>query len=36
MQFFGHVKIDGATGQMAVTLRDRNDAALWSATLEPK
>jgi alkaline phosphatase D len=36
MQFFGNVKIDGATGQMAVTLRDRNDVALWSATLDPK
>jgi alkaline phosphatase D len=36
MQFFGHVKIDGATGQMTVTLRDRADTALWSTTLEPK
>jgi alkaline phosphatase D len=36
LQFFGHVKIEGATGQMAVTLRDRNDVALWSTTLEPK
>ena len=36
MQFFGHVKIDGATGQMTVTLRDRADAALWSTTLDPK
>jgi len=36
MQFFGHVRIDGATGQMTVTLRDRADAALWSTTLEPK
>jgi alkaline phosphatase D len=36
MQFFGHVKIDGKTGQMTVTLRDRADVALWSTTLEPK
>src|ERR1700761_4855065 len=36
MQFFGHVKIDGATGQMIVTLRDRADVALWSTTLDPK
>jgi alkaline phosphatase D len=36
MQFFGHVGIDGKTGQMTVTLRDRADVALWSTTLEPK
>ena len=36
MQFFGHVKIDGATGQMTVTLRDRADVALWSTTLDPR
>jgi alkaline phosphatase D len=36
MQFFGHVKIDGASGQMTVTLRDRADVALWSTTLDPK
>jgi alkaline phosphatase D len=36
MQFFGHVRIDGATGQMTVTLRDRADVALWSTTLDPK
>jgi alkaline phosphatase D len=36
MQFFGDVKIDGATGQMTVILRDRADAALWSTTLDPK
>ncbi len=36
MQFFGHVKIDGATGQMVVTLRDRADVALWSTTLDPR
>ncbi len=36
MQFFGHVKIDGKSGQMTVTLRDRADTALWSMTLEPK
>jgi alkaline phosphatase D len=36
MQFFGHVKIEGATGQMTVTLRDRADVALWSTSLDPK
>jgi alkaline phosphatase D len=36
MQFFGHVKIEGATGQMTVTLRDRTDVALWSTRLDPK
>lgn len=36
MQFFGHVRIDGPSGQMTVTLRDRADNALWSTTLEPK
>ncbi|UWU77178.1 alkaline phosphatase D family protein [Bradyrhizobium huanghuaihaiense] len=36
MQFFGHVKIDGGSGQMTVTLRDRADVALWSTTLDPK
>ncbi|HVD74473.1 MAG TPA: alkaline phosphatase D family protein, partial [Xanthobacteraceae bacterium] len=30
MQFFGHVRIDGASGQLTVTLRDRADVALWS------
>jgi alkaline phosphatase D len=36
MQFFGHVEIIGATGQMRVTLRDRADNALWSTTLDPR
>jgi alkaline phosphatase D len=36
MQFFGHVKIDGQTSQMTVTLRDRDDAALWATVLDPK
>jgi alkaline phosphatase D len=35
-QFFGHVAIDGATGAMTVTLKDIDDRALWSTTLEPK
>jgi alkaline phosphatase D len=35
MQFFGHVRIDGSSGQMTVTLRDRADTALWSTTLDP-
>jgi alkaline phosphatase D len=36
MQFFGDVRIEGASGQMTVTLRDRADVALWSTTLDPK
>jgi alkaline phosphatase D len=36
MQFFGHVQIEGKTGRMTVTLRDRADVALWSTTLDPK
>ncbi|BBB95240.1 phosphodiesterase/alkaline phosphatase D-like protein [Bradyrhizobium elkanii USDA 61] len=36
MQFFGHVKIDGKSGQMTVSLRDRVDAELWAITLDPK
>ena len=36
MQFFGHVRIDGGTGQMTITFRDRADTELWSTTLDPK
>jgi len=36
LQFFGHVAIDGATEVMTVTLKDVDDRALWSTTLEPK
>ena len=36
LQFFGHVAIEGASGRMTVTLRDRADTALWSTTLDPK
>jgi alkaline phosphatase D len=36
LQFFGHVAIDGCTEQLTVTLRDCNDAALWSRTLKPQ
>ena len=35
LQFFGHVRIDGATEQMKVTLKDTADADLWSVTLDP-
>ena len=35
MQFFGHVKVDGKTKQMTVTLRDVADQALWSTTIDP-
>src|SRR5215831_15033417 len=36
LQFFGHVAIDGATELMTVTLKDVDDRALWSTTLQPK
>jgi alkaline phosphatase D len=35
LQFFGHVKVDGKTEQLTVTLRDTADTALWSRTLDP-
>ena len=36
LQFFGHVSIDGETEEMTVSLRDVDDHALWSTTIEPK
>ncbi|MGZ3408894.1 MAG: alkaline phosphatase D family protein [Xanthobacteraceae bacterium] len=36
LQFFGHVAIDGETEVMTVSLRDVNDAMLWSTAIEPK
>lgn len=36
LQFFGHVKIDGMSEVMTVTLRDADDASLWSVDLEPR
>ena len=36
LQFFGHVAIDGPTQVMTVTLKDWDDRALWSVSLEPK
>jgi alkaline phosphatase D len=36
LQFFGHVRIDGATGQMTVTLKDVADADLYRVTLDPE
>ena len=36
LQFFGHVKIDGATGEMTVTLRDIADQNLYQVMLPPK
>jgi alkaline phosphatase D len=35
LQFFGHVRIDGRTGAMTVTLKDVADANLFRVTLEP-
>ncbi len=35
LQFFGHVRIDGNTEQMTVTLKDVADADLWRVTLDP-
>ncbi|ACB95136.1 alkaline phosphatase D family protein [Beijerinckia indica] len=34
-QFFGHVTVDGVTGQMTVRLKDRANTDLWSVTLDP-
>jgi len=36
LQFFGHVAIDGASGQMTVTLKDIDDRSLWTKTLDPE
>jgi alkaline phosphatase D len=35
-QFFGEVEIDGASGNLTVTLRDVADQALWSRTLQAR
>ena len=35
MQFFGHVRIEGRSGQMHVTLKDVADADLFKVTLDP-
>jgi alkaline phosphatase D len=35
LQFFGHVRIDGRTDQMTVTLKDASDADLYRVTLDP-
>ena len=35
LQFFGRMAIDGATGCLTVTLKDVEDRALWSTTLDP-
>ena len=35
LQFFGHVAIDGATQTLTVTLKDVENRALWSITLDP-
>lgn len=35
-QFFGEVAIDGASGNLSVTLRDASDRALWSRTLQAR
>ena len=36
LQFFGLVRIDGATEQMTVSLRDASDTDLWRTTLDPR
>ncbi|WP_374369714.1 alkaline phosphatase [Dongia sp.] len=36
LQFFGHVKIDGKTEVMTVTLRDADDQKLWAIDLTPE
>ena len=35
LQFFGHVRVDGTTRQLTVTLRDVADTALWATTIDP-
>ena len=35
LQFFGHVAIDGVSGELSVSLKDVADRKLWSITLEP-
>ena len=35
LQFFGHVRIEGGTEQLTVTLKDTADADLWRMTLDP-
>lgn len=34
-QFFGEVEVDGRTGQLTVTLRDVDGAAIYTRTLDP-
>jgi alkaline phosphatase D len=36
LQFFGRVDIDGKTGVMTVTLKDVDNADLWSVDIEPR
>jgi alkaline phosphatase D len=36
MQFFGHIAIDGTTGELTVSLKDQDDTVLWSRKLEPR
>lgn len=35
-QFFGEVEIDSASAELTVTLRDVEDHALWTRTLQPE
>ena len=34
-QFYGHVRIDGRSEQMIVTLKDAGGASLWATTIDP-
>jgi alkaline phosphatase D len=34
-QFYGHVRIDGRSEQMLVTLKDASGASLWATTIDP-
>ena len=36
LQFFGRIDIDGASGVMTVTLKDVDNADLWSVNIDPK
>src|SRR5262249_36623683 len=36
LQYFGHITIDGKTELLRVTLKNVDDQALWSTSIEPK
>jgi alkaline phosphatase D len=36
LQFYGHARVNGESGDLTVTLKDLNGADLWSTTLTPE